>query len=143
MAFAQYIYTSILVSELTPESAFQTCELSSKVCRHFGITGRVFANRQQALAITEGPEEVVARYFEAIRQDPISGKIILHVQRLISSREFQTYSLWLNLGVDFSPSESVRPLTPDTLQSAWPSTLSTKMRILAEAYLDPDISAAA
>jgi len=72
MALVQYIYTSVLITELTPQNAYDTSALSVKVCRQFGITGRVFANRQQALAITEGPEDIVSRYFESVKQDPLA-----------------------------------------------------------------------
>ena len=142
MGLMQYIYTSVLVEELTAQRAFETSAMSVKLCQQFGITGRVFANRQQALAITEGPETHVARYFEAVQKDPMAGTQILHLQRPIKLREFTDYSVWLNLGRDFEFTEHVRHLTLETLALAWPKTLSSKVRIIASAYLDADMLAA-
>jgi len=142
MALVQYIYTSVLVTELTPQNAFDTSALSVKVCQQFGITGRVFANRQQALAITEGPEEIVARYFASVRQDPLALNNLLHVQRSIPFREFKTYSVWLNLGQPLPFDMNVRELTEESLKEAWPENLSAKVRIMADAYLNADMLAA-
>lgn len=139
MALVQYIYTSALVTELSTQNAFDTSSLSVKICQQFRITGRVFANRQQALAITEGPEDVVSHYFSAVKQDPMAGHIVLHVQRPIAVREFADYSVWLNLGQGFKFSRHVRELTPESLPFAWPDDLSARVRIMADAYLDSDM----
>jgi len=142
MALIQYIYTSILVAELSPQNAFDTSALSTKICRQFGITGRVFANRQRALAITEGEEDIVRRYFNSVATDPMAGTIVLHVKRPIPAPEFRDYSVWLNLGQEFEYSRYVRELTPHSLHQAWPENLSAKVRILADAFLDPEMLAA-
>jgi predicted anti-sigma-YlaC factor YlaD len=142
MALVQYIYTSILITELTAQNAYDTSAMSTKVCQQFGITGRVFANRQKALAITEGEEEIVKRYFESVANDPMAGNILLHVKRSIPIREFADYSVWLNLGQTFEFSQYVRELTPQSLHQAWPTNLSAKVRIMADAYLDPEMLAA-
>jgi len=142
MALVQYIYTSILVTELTAQNAYDTSSMSVKVCQQFGITGRVFANRQKALAITEGEEEIVKRYFQSVSEDPMAGTILLHVKRPIPVPEFQDYSVWLNLGQDFKFDRYVRELTSQSLHQAWPENLSAKVRIMADAYLDPEMLAA-
>lgn len=142
MAVTQYIYTSMLVTKLTAQNAFDTSSLSVKICQQLDISGRVFANRQQALAITEGPEEIVSRYFQAVKQDPLGGRILMHVKRSIPAREFANYSVWLNLGQAFQFNEHVRELTPESLKTAWPDNLSAKVRIMADAYLDGDMLAA-
>lgn len=142
MSLVQYIYTSVLVTELTAQNAYDTSALSVKICQQYGITGRVFANRQQALAITEGPEEIITRYFHSVKQDPMASKILLHVQRPIQKTEFQDYSVWLNLGRNFQFSKYVRELTAESLPLAWPENLSARVRIMADAYLDADMLAA-
>ena len=142
MNLVQYIYTSILVTELSSQNAFDTSSMSTRVCQQIGITGRVFANRQKALAITEGPEEIVQRYFQSVTQDPLAETVLLHVKRPIPAREFQDYSVWLNLGQAFEFTRYVRKLTPESLGQAWPDNLSAKVRIMADAYLDPDMLAA-
>jgi len=140
MGLVQYIYTSILLAEMTPQDAFDTGSLSVSLCQKFGITGRVFANRQQALAITEGPEEAVSRYLESIRVDPLASKVLFHSQRPIQKREFPSYSVWLNLGESSFPfDENIRHLTAESLKDAWPANLSTKIRIMADAYLSDDL----
>lgn len=142
MALVQYIYTSILITELTAQNAYDTSAMSTKVCQQFGITGRVFANRQKALAITEGEEEIVKRYLQSVANDPMSSKLLLHVKRPIPIREFADYSVWLNLGQNFKFSRYVRELTEESLHQAWPANLSAKVRIMADAYLDPEMLAA-
>ncbi len=130
------------MTELTAKNAFDTSEMSARVCKQFGITGRAFANCQKAWAITEGEEEVVKRYFTAVASDPVAGKVLLHVKRPVLVREFQDYSVWLNLGKPFQFNQYVRELTPSSLGNAWPSNLSAKVRIMADAYLDRDMLAA-
>lgn len=142
MALVQYIYTSILITELTAQNAYDTSAMSTRVCKQLGISGRAFANRQKAFAITEGEEETVKRYFTSVAKDPMAGKILLHVKRPIPVREFANYSVWLNLGQEFPSDDSVRRLTPLSLANAWPPNLSAKVRIIADAYLDPEMLAA-
>jgi len=142
MQLVQYIYTSVLRDELSAQLAFDTSSMSVGLCKQFGITGRVFANRQQALVITEGPQDIVMRYFQAVKQDKMASHVLLHVQRPIPRREFQDYSIWLNLGKDFPFTQSVRELTESSLKEAWPDNLSLKVRIMADAYLGADMLAA-
>jgi len=139
MGLIQYIYTSVLGVQIAPKQAQTASLLSAALCRKFGITGRVFANCQQALAITEGPEQVAARYFEAVSNDPMSASVLLHVKREIPAREFSEFKILLNAGEAFKGDNFVQPLTPESLQNVWPANLSTKVRILADAYLDPDM----
>ena len=142
MGLVQYIYTSVLIAELTPKNAFDTSAMTVNLCQQFGITGRVFANRQEALAIMEGPEDHVARYYQAVQNDPMTGTQILHVQRPIQAREFEDFSVWVNFGRDFEFTQHIRNLTPETLPLAWPENLSPRVRIMASAYLDADMLAA-
>jgi len=139
VALIQYIYTSVLDVQTTPKQAETACLLSAALCRKFGITGRVFTNCQQALAIIEGPDEVATRYFKAVTNDPMSASAILHVKRSIPAREFPEFIVLLNSGEPFKGDDYVQLLTPESLQNAWPENLSAKVRILAEAYLDPDM----
>jgi len=124
---------------MTPNMAYQVSSQSVAVCEQLGITGRVFANRQQALAITEGPTDIVYKYFQAVKSDPLVQTILLHVNRPIEACEFEDYSVWLNLGVGFEFGEKVRKLTPGTARLALPDNPSPRLRIMAEAYLDDDM----
>lgn len=142
MGTVQYIYTSILGVEMTPKMAYEASMLSAGLCQKFGITGRVFANAQQALAITEGPEAAATRYFEAVTNDPMTAKVLLHVKRNIAAPEFENFSIYLNTAHEFAPNALVRPLTEESYRRAWPSGLSAKVRILANAYMDPEMLAA-
>ena len=141
MALVQYIYTSVLATQMTPQHAYNACLLSADLCRKFGISGRVFANCQQALAITEGPDAVATRYFKAVSEDPMAATVLLHVKREIAVREFPDFSILLNVDYPFAPDRYVKPLTAETMQDVWPKNLSAKVRILAEAYLDPEMLA--
>lgn len=142
MTTVQYIYTSILGTEMTPQHAHRASVLSAGLCQKFGITGRVFANCQQALAITEGPEETAIRYFQAVTNDPMAASVLLHVKRTIPSPEFTDFSILLNVDYPFAANQFVQPLTPESFQTVWPANLSAKVRILADAYMDPEMLAA-
>lgn len=139
MVLAQYIYTSTCSAAMTAEEAYDMSTRSVRLCEQFGISGRVFANRQQALAITEGPQDVVERYYQSVSRDPHVITILLHVNRIIPAREFHDYSVWLNLGAQFEFSESVRQLTQESVHLALPINPSPRLRIMAEAYLDDDM----
>jgi len=139
MELVQYIYTSTCSAAMTAQNAYDMSSKSVSLCEQFGITGRVFANRQQALAMTEGPKEIVERYYQSVCRDPYVFATLLHVNRIIPAREFNDYSVWLNLGTQFEFSDSVRPLTADTVHLALPDNPSPRLRIMAEAYLDDDM----
>lgn len=81
-------------------------------------------------------------FFQAVIDDPDTQKVILHVERSIVAREFQDFSIWLNQTAEFQGGPFVRKLTPETLNEAWPPNLSLKVRIMADAYLDPEMLAA-
>ena len=142
MGLVQYMYTSVLVADASAQGAIDTASMAMRLGQEFGITGRVFANIRQAFVIMEGPEEIVERYFQSVTRDPMAGTQIVHVQRPIKAREFQDYSVWLNVGQRFQSTSQIRELTPETLPLAWPENLSAKVRIMAEAYLDSDMLAA-
>ena len=61
---------------MTPQKAYETACSSKKFCEQFGITGRVFANRQQALAITEGPRPILDYHLQAVQDDPHQSQIM-------------------------------------------------------------------
>lgn len=124
---------------MTPEMAYEMSCMSVSICEQLNITGRVFANRRQALAMTEGPSEIVEHYFQAVKADRLVETILLHVNRAIPAREFDDYSVWLNLGVNFEFGEKVRKLTPGTARLALPENPSPRLRIMAEAFLDEDM----
>lgn len=142
MGLSQLIYTSTCTDAMTPKKAYDMSCLSISVCDQLGLTGRVFANNQEALAMTEGPTELVKMYFAAVRSDPLVETILLHVDRPIERREFDDYSVWLNLSEPFSECEKVFMLTPDSMKLALPKTPSSRLRIMAEAYLSPLFAAA-
>lgn len=124
---------------MTPKMAYDMSCMSVSICEKIGITGRVFANRQQALAMIEGPREVVQQYYKAVNNDALVETVFLHVDRVISVPEFEDYSAWLNLGTDFEFGDKVRRLTHETASIALPNNPSPRLRIMAEAYLDDDM----
>ncbi|MEP3889845.1 MAG: BLUF domain-containing protein [Hellea sp.] len=134
MSLSQLIYTSTCTAELTPLLSHQASFKSVQICNQLGLTGRVFANDISAFAMTEGPTEIVQRYFKAVEADPLVETIILHVDRPIKQREFSDYFVLLNSKerYDFGPSIGV--LTPETLNAALPSHPSIRLRIMVEAF---------
>lgn len=143
MSLAQLIYTSRCVAGLTPELSYEISVKSVEVCEQLGLTGRVFANETQAFAMTEGPSDLVRQYYEAIKADSRVETIVLHLDRTITVREFEDYSVWLNLDQDFPHHPQVLPLTQETVGRALPSALSSKLRILSTVYLNENMVAAA
>lgn len=134
MSLSQLIYTSTCTAELTPLKSHQASFQSVQICNQLGLTGRVFANDISAFAMTEGPTEIVKRYFKAVEADPLVETIILHVDRPIKAREFNDYFILLNSKerYDFGPSIGV--LTPESLNAALPTHPSIRLRIMVEAF---------
>lgn len=124
---------------MTPLRAHQIALDSITICEQLGITGRVFADDQQAFAITEGPTDIVRQYYQAVAVDPLVENTVLHVQRKIPRREFVDYSVWLNLREHYDMGPQVRVLSPANLSGALPKGLSTKVRFMIEAILKPEL----
>jgi len=139
MELVQYIYTSTCSEAMTLQLIYDTSCRNIGLCEQFGITGRVFANRQQALVIKEGPKDLVERFYQSVCRDPYVATTLLHVNRIIPTREFHDCSVWLNIGTQFTFNEKVRQLTPETVRLALPANPSPRLRIMAEAYLDDDM----
>lgn len=142
MSISQLIYTSTCTDAMTSLKAYQVSAKSVEVCHHLGLTGRVFADNQSALAFTEGPTEIVREYFKAVTADKLVESILLHVDRPIKKREFDDYAVLLNLPESFPVDDHVRPLTWDEVQIAMPKYPSAKLRLMAEAYLDVAVKVA-
>ncbi len=143
MGLSQLIYTSTCTDVMTSKMAYQVSCQSVSVCEQLGLTGRVFANNWQALAMTEGPTEIVRQYFEAVSADVLVETTLLHYDRPIETREFSDYSVWLNLGEGFEFGEKVRRLTEQSVKEALPAYPSAKLKIMATAYLQGDMLAVA
>lgn len=139
MALSQLIYTSKCTDAMTPRMAYLVSAASVDVCQQLGITGRVFANNQQALAMTEGPAEVLQRYFQAVSRDAMVEAVMLHTDRSIKTREFSNYSVWLNLDTPIEFTDTVCRLSANSLRHAVPHNASARLRIMIEAYLTPDL----
>lgn len=126
-------------AEMPPKKSHELSKLSINICDQLGISGRVFANDKQALAILEGPTVILQRYYQAIQSDKVVSNVLLHVEREVKTREFSDYSIWLNSkeSLDYGP--QIKRLRPETLSSALPPKPSGKLRIMIEAYLKPDL----
>lgn len=124
---------------MTPQMSYEAACKSVYIGEKLSLTGRVFANTIQALAITEGPTNIVREYFKAVKADSLVESILLHVDREIPAREFTDYSVWLNLPESFQLCDKVRKLTPQSVLTAMPIKPSAKLRIMAEAYLNADL----
>lgn len=124
---------------MTPKLSHGVSEQSVRVCQQLGITGRVFANDIQALAITEGETALVRRYYEAVKADILVDNIVLLADRQIEAREFSDYSVWLNSREHYDCGPHVRRLTLKSLEDALPGNPSGKIRVMVEGYLKPEL----
>ena len=136
MSLSQLIYTSTCTAELTPELSHEASYKSVQICKQLGLTGRVFANDITAFAMTEGPTELVKKYYKAVEADRLVETIVLHVDRPIEKREFQDYYVLLNSKERYDYGPSIGVLTPETMEQALPSRPSSRMRIMIEAFRD-------
>lgn len=134
MQLSQLIYTSTCTAELTPKISHQASYKSVQICEQLGLTGRVFANDITAFAMTEGPTELVRKYYHAVSVDPMVETILLHVDRPIKKREFDNYYVLLNSKEHYDFGPSIGVLTPETLEEALPSHPSIRLRIMVEAF---------
>lgn len=134
MPIAQYIYTSTCTDQMTLEKAELIAVKSVSVCRSLGLTGRVFSSMTTALAITEGPADMVSHYYEAVTRDPLVATIFLHVQRPVPVREFDDYSVWLDFDVQTQANTGVFRMDAQSLVRAMPSIPSSRLRVVMEAY---------
>lgn len=134
MELSQLIYTSTCVAELTPRLSHEASFKSVSICEQLGLTGRVFANDISAFAMTEGPTELVKRYYQAVKSDPLVETIILHVDRPVKAREFSDYLVLLNSKEQYDFGPKVGVLTPESLEAALPSHPSIRLRIMVEAF---------
>lgn len=136
MPLVQYIYSTTNKPWMTPEKGVRLSERSVDICERLAMTGRVFSTQHQALSITEGPEDVMRQYYEAVEQQPHVAAIMLQSARNIDVREFDDYSVWLDLDHDFAPHPSVHPMTGASLSKAMPMVPSIRLRIMIDAFFD-------
>lgn len=136
MSLVQYIYNTINIDNLDPEKGVLISVKSVEICDRLGMTGRVFSNRKQALSITEGPAEVMRQYFEAVEVQPHVDTVLLQGIREIETREFDDYSVWLDIDHDFEPHPKVHPMTAGSLAVAMPENPSVRLRVMIDAFFD-------
>jgi hypothetical protein len=136
MSLVQYIYGSTCTDKMTAEKAVLISVKSVDVCKGLGLTGRVFSNRTSALGITEGPADIVRRYYAALQTDYLIATTLLHAQRPISSREFDDYSVWLDINHPFDPHPQVHPMSAGSLARAMPDAPSVRLRVMIDAFFD-------
>lgn len=141
MSLSQLIYTSTCTAEMTPRMSHLMALQSVNLCRQYGLTGRAFANDISALAMMEGPTEVVKRYYQSVEADRLVETILLHVDRPIKEREFSDFSVWLNSKATFDFGPFVGVLTPQSFQEAMPDNPSPRLRIMIEAFRDEVLAA--
>ena len=137
VALKQYIFTLIMHYQADPDYAYNLCRMSVGICNDLGITGRVFANDIEALAILEGPVLVIDKYVQSINADPLVNSLLIHSEKEVADREFSDYSIWLKSEGIKEHNPQIHALTNRTLSQAFPETMSTKVRILATAFLGP------
>ena len=143
MGLSQYIFTATCTDEMTSKMAHQVSCQSVTVFEQLGLTGRVFANNKQGLAVVEGPSDLVDEYFHALSADVLLETILLHSSHPLKSREFSDFSVWINLREEFYFTDKVRRLSKSSVREALPMKPSVKLKIMVKAYLEGDMLAAA
>ena len=141
MVLVQNIYTFTGNLVINPDLAHKSATLSVSVCRTHDVTGRVFVNLRQGLAILEGQQDRVERYCNAVALDPLIDTMLLQSSVEIATPEFSEYSIWLNLPGYPIQGEGLQRLTPGTARYALPDRPSARLRIMAEAYLTEELLA--
>lgn len=143
MALSQYIFTPTCTDEMTSKMAYQVSCQTVTIFEQLGFTGRVFANNKKALAVVEGPTDIVEHYFHALSSDVLLETIFLHSCRSIKVREFSDFSVWINLREEFGFTDKVRRLNAHSVKEALPDKPSAKLKIMVTAYLYGDLLVAA
>lgn len=134
MSLVQYIYNTTNVDGLTPDRGVLISVKSVEICDRLAMTGRVFSNRKHALSITEGPAEVMRQYLLAVQNQPHVQAVCLQGIREIETREFEDYSVWLDIDHDFDPHPNVHPMTANSLALAMPNAPSVRLRVMTDAF---------
>jgi len=136
MALVQYIYLTTNRLNMTVEKGVLVSAKSVEICERLGMTGRVFSTHFRALSIIEGPRDVMSQYFEAVDTQPQIATVSLQSVRDIEAREFDDYSVWLDLDKDFGSHSKVYPMTPDSLEQAMPDAPSARLRVIMSAFFE-------
>ena len=137
MSLVQYVYSTTNKRWMTPEKGVRLSIRSVDICDRLGITGRVFSTQFHALSMMEGPAEVMRQYFDAVgNKTPHIDTIVLQSVRDIEAREFDNYSVWLDLDYDFAPHPRVHPMTLSSLSQAMPPAPSIRLQIMLEAFFE-------
>jgi len=141
MICLQRIFTIATHQKFTPSQSMGFAKLSVSVCQQLGIRGRAFTNDVEALFIAEGQGDVVKQYYDAVIQDHHTDFAFILSDMRLEAGEFDNYSVWLTSydpsAFDYGP--CVHLLTPETLDTAIPATLSSKLKIKIDCLM-PDIS---
>lgn len=137
MTYLQRIFTVATYRKFSPSQSKDFSKLSVSVCQQLGIRGRAFSNDTEAMFITEGPEELIKKYYDAVAKDPHTDFAVIYSDTKIEVCEFKDYSVWLSSydprRFDYGP--SVHLLTTETIETAIPSHLSTKLKIRIKVLL--------
>lgn len=136
MSLVQYIYNTTNIDNLAPDKGVLISVKSVEICHRLGMTGRVFSNRKQALSITEGPADVMRQYFDAVEVQPHVETVLLQSVRDIETREFDDYSVWLDIDHPFDAHPKVYPMTSGSLAVAMPENPSVRLRVMIDAFFD-------
>jgi len=137
MAYLQRIFTVATHEKFTPSQSMGFAKLSVSICQQLGIHGRAFSNDIEAMFITEGPEELIKKYYDAVVKDPHTDFAVIHSDEYLQACEFKDYSVWLS---SYNPKildygHSVHLLTSETLKDAILCGLSSKLKIRIKVLL--------
>lgn len=136
MSLVQYIFKTTNTSRVSTEKGVLAATRNVEICVRLGMTGRVFSSHNHALSILEGPTEMMREYFHAVERQRHIETIFVQAIRTIETREFEDYSVWLDVDTPFEAQPNVHPLTAGALARAMPDAPSVRLRVMMDAFFD-------
>lgn len=136
MPLVQYVYSTTNTGRVPTDKGVLAAARNIEICDRLAMTGRVFATHHHALSILEGPTEVMREYFKAVENQRHIETIFLQGVREIKTREFEDYSVWLDVECPFAAQPNIHPMTEGALARAMPKAPSVRLRVMIDAFFE-------
>lgn len=132
---SQSIFTLTCRTDMPADQRIAIAKKNIIICKALGFTGRGFIVGSQALNIIEGTEALLANFTDAMAIDPRITCFVPHGLRPIETREYDDYSIWLDLVTGDNRAEGLYSLEALSMSDALPPIASTRVRLLIDAFL--------
>lgn len=135
---SQTIFSCQCASGLTYEERLDIARRKLGICPALGLTGRLFINGDSCVAVMEGEASILEKYCTALIADERMALYVPHAQYEIEQHEFEDYIIWLDIAPVPSEHTAIRKLTRDSLNTAIPDNISSRVRILIQSCIFPE-----